>query len=573
MLTLNIRITIMANYGINREVDLKSYLPQYMAEEEFADLIGIFEDVMNEMYESKNGINVVETSEVRSNMEEFAADNDTQSLLHLQGKNGLYYSSGGNTNINEDHLGTELNPNLDGATPILFPNKLTGPENLQDRTYSTANIMNIQAVANESSSQTSIYDGNKRSTEYRKGALWDSSIKDRNAAPNFNSFWKSNTVSSTKKDHLSILDKIHKLIDLKDPSLIDFEYIQYFADYLGYDLNLNLFHFEDNIVTKSSEHLWTKELHKEFSPDGGTVYYTIHGVTRNKTYVDITDAEYQELITTDSVADSYDLGYYVDNKLKKELAEKQVRALIENLPYWYKIKGTDNSLKILLYSFGLVAEVHNFYTSNYSTERKDWDVADVYYNTSRLKTTKNNVNSLSEDFTDIPDNYYPTPHFQIRFDINETYSGTKKTGVLRDMEKYGEMIMAIHAAKPINDVFQGLVGILRTSNDIHVLPIANYIYRVADRCTDIMYEGDTAIELKIGSGSENYTVPTELHLGDTGYDKDKIPFETTDTETQYKLFEVPNIVTEYGTIADDFTEWDDVFSTEYVATDDPEPEP
>ena len=38
---------------------------------------------------------------------------------------------------------------------------------------------------------------------------------------------------------ISILEKVHRLVELHDPDLIDLEYIQFFANNLGYDIDIN----------------------------------------------------------------------------------------------------------------------------------------------------------------------------------------------------------------------------------------------------------------------------------------------------------------------------------------------
>jgi hypothetical protein len=221
-----------------------------------------------------------------------------------------------------------------------------------------------------------------------------------------------------------------------------------------------MFHFEDNVATMTKFNEMVDQIEAARYDEG--IYTPLTDAERESIYnMLVNKAEHNPI--NEMVADEYDLDRTILDEVKTQFIEMQVRALIENLPYWYKIKGTDDSLKILLYSFGLIADIHNYYTEDYSPNRQNWEVADVFYNTSKLKSNANNVNALSEDFSNIPDDWYPTPHFQVKFDFNATWANSGKTGVLSDMEKFGSMIEAIHASKPINNVFKGLAGIFRTS--------------------------------------------------------------------------------------------------------------
>jgi len=41
----------MIRYGQERRLDLSSFLPGYVADEELSEVVGVFQDVLNEMYE------------------------------------------------------------------------------------------------------------------------------------------------------------------------------------------------------------------------------------------------------------------------------------------------------------------------------------------------------------------------------------------------------------------------------------------------------------------------------------------------------------------------------------------
>jgi hypothetical protein len=208
---------------------------------------------------------------------------------------------------------------------------------------------------------------------------------------------------------ISVLEKIRRIIDLKDARLIDFEYLQYFAEYLGWDMGVNLDSFSDS-------NLYSKK--------------------------------YASLMTPDE---------------QQEAVMKNVRIFIENLPNWYRIKSTDSAVQIILFSFGLVADIIRYYTEDYSTDRNKWMTADTFYNTAYYQTKGNTRDETLEDYSLIPNNYYPTPHFSIRYSINDSF--TAYTGLFYDEGRFKTLIAAIDAVKPITTVFEGLVGLLKTEHE------------------------------------------------------------------------------------------------------------
>ena len=116
------------------------------------------------------------------------------------------------------------------------------------------------------------------------------------------------------RDHpcnYGILKKIEQIGDLHDPQLMDSEYLQFYANFLGYDLTLNR------------------------SEIGN--------------------------ITNEVAAD----GTYIDD----EESKKYLRFVVENLPNWYKIKSTRNAVKIMLFSFGIVGDLFTLFSDDYD---KNW---------------------------------------------------------------------------------------------------------------------------------------------------------------------------------------------------------
>lgn len=186
-------------------------------------------------------------------------------------------------------------------------------------------------------------------------------------------------------DKISILEKVFRLRDLQDPDLIDIDYIQFFANNLGYNINVNK----------------------------------------------------QEM---------GNLGESTSGVCSENEANRYLRFMVTNLPHWYKIKSTRNAIKIMLFSFGLIGDIINYYTDNYTD---NWRASRLEYNTS--------AGSLYEDLDKIPNSYYPTPHFAIWFDIKQS-----TTNFSFNVEKQQAIIRAIDSIKPINTVFEGVSGYFQT---------------------------------------------------------------------------------------------------------------
>lgn len=177
----------------------------------------------------------------------------------------------------------------------------------------------------------------------------------------------------------SILEKIHRLNELQDPDLMDVEYLQYFANNLGYNVDIN-----------------RGELG------------TISQVTNSATCPDVD-------------------------------TEKYLRFAVRNLPFWYRIKSTHNAIKIMLYSFGLISDISQYYTNNYLPESEGG------------KWVTNDINQGTYSVSAIPDNYYPTPHFVIWIDLELSTSNLSWEYAKRE-----QIINAIESVQPINTVFRHL---------------------------------------------------------------------------------------------------------------------
>lgn len=181
---------------------------------------------------------------------------------------------------------------------------------------------------------------------------------------------------------ISILEKIFRLTETHDPELIDIEFIQFFASNMGYDVDIN---------------------RQEIGTNG-----------------------------TSSSGDCVEVN-----------TEKYLRFMVENLPHWYKIKTTQNAIKIMLFSFGLVGDIINYYTEDYE---RLWKSSQPEFFTSG-----SSVPFMREKLSEIDDSWYPTPHFAVWFDIKRS-----ATNFSFNVDKQSAIIKAIDSVRPINTVFEGV---------------------------------------------------------------------------------------------------------------------
>ena len=188
----------------------------------------------------------------------------------------------------------------------------------------------------------------------------------------------------TSADTVSILEKAKRIADLHDPDLVDIEYIQRLANLLGYGV----------LINKS-------------------------GVSDNT------------------------LGF---NAQTEEDINRYLRFVVSNLPNWYKIKTTRDAVKVLLYSFGIVGDIIYRWTSDNVTSANP--TTGGYGNDSSLWQEPDPELDVYVAIKNIPDNYFPTPHFNIQIDANNTPPAW--------FDNIDNIIAALETIRPINNVFHSV---------------------------------------------------------------------------------------------------------------------
>lgn len=127
----------------------------------------------------------------------------------------------------------------------------------------------------------------------------------------------------------------------------------------------------------------------------------------------------QAASATSGVCDDYD-------------RDKYLRFVVRNLPTWYKIKTTKNAIKVMLFSFGLIGDLVTYYSNDYD---QNWKL------------------DSQDDLVNIPDNYYPTPHFNVQIDLDDSINA-----ISLDWDRRRKVINGIESIRPLNTVFERLSG-------------------------------------------------------------------------------------------------------------------
>lgn len=151
--------------------------------------------------------------------------------------------------------------------------------------------------------------------------------------------------------------------------------------------------------------------------------------------------------------------------------EKYLRFALSNLPEFYRIKTTENSLKSLMFSFGLVTNILKYYSQDYNeTDGSKWKKNSVYFDLTNMK--------LKENLDTIPNDFFPTSHFLVQIDLNKTATNFSGSTI----NKRKQIVEAIESIRPANSVFRGVGGSFSTT---HTMKAKGYVrYRKHIRLID-----------------------------------------------------------------------------------------
>ena len=246
----------------------------------------------------------------------------------------------------------------------------------------------------------------------------------------------------TADPRISILGKIARLAELHDPELIDIDFIQFFAKYLGYNIAIN---------------------RTEIGGFG-----------------------------------TFDVG---ETECSAASQEKYIRFVVSNLPNWYKIKTTKNLVQIMLYSFGLIADIAQYYTKPISQGGYDQNMV-------------NWTLDENDDLEHIPDDWFPTPHYTVKIDIDKSIEDDPDNAQILNiiMQQGDRIIRAIESVRPINTVFHGLMAKTTEKMDAYIgaqTRFSRYIRIDSDGPADF-WEDFISVHATVCTGSYS-ALPANTH--------------------------------------------------------------
>jgi hypothetical protein len=309
--------------------------------------------------------------------------------------------------------------------------------------------------------------------------------------------WFIDNACERPRDSISVLEKTYRLTELFDPDLIPIELIQFYASNLGYEVGLSRENvgFDISVSGNSADELtnqkrylrfmvrnlptWykikttrnaVKMMLYSFGLVGDFIYYFTKNYRDNETGIGIDSLEYggQDVNNYGGRNRTSNLGTVagvagVNGLSTDTMTYEEVQALKCDAKEWEEFKKNKKAYFEMLKSLQAGA-------------KDDW-----------LLTQVNPVSS-KEDISNIPDDYFSSPHFRLWFDLLESLeSGNFST----DIEKQKLISEAILAIKPINTVFEGVTGVFQTLTTIYMQPyvrLRKHITLVSDGYADYWYE-------------------------------------------------------------------------------------
>jgi len=210
------------------------------------------------------------------------------------------------------------------------------------------------------------------------------------------------------------------------------EFIKFFEDFLNFELYKHK--LDPNIVTADISILKKIELLSSLREP------------------DVIDSELLQFLATYL---GYDINFSkgdifsADNPVE---TNDYLRETIRSLPSWYKLKSTDSAISMLMYMFGIVSDVQTLWTDDYEN---NWIIENTEAHSIEYETVTEEVPVISIE-RDIPENYYPTPHFHVTIDVNKSPVDFE--------DNLKNIISLIKSIKPVNTVFEGFKSSSTFSN-------------------------------------------------------------------------------------------------------------
>lgn len=205
-------------------------------------------------------------------------------------------------------------------------------------------------------------------------------------------------------------------------------------------------------------------------PKGGSVAEKIYRMAYSKD-PKVFDYEYLRLVaqhfgySIETDEEEINQNSYYRNKDEKE---KVLRSIIDNMPEYNRMKGTDSGIEMVLLSFGLVGRIVTLFTRGDSKVDGYVEFIDGRLISGDIDEfiEANNIEGADDDEvstamsnqfkdhallsgTSIYD-WYASPHFRVEFDILKDY-----LNIARSSTQFATIAKTIRRIKPINTVFQG----------------------------------------------------------------------------------------------------------------------
>jgi hypothetical protein len=144
--------------------------------------------------------------------------------------------------------------------------------------------------------------------------------------------------------------------------------------------------------------------------------------------------------------DRESIGMFSTSNSDEEI-DDYVRLSLKTLPNFNRLKSSEDAISIMLFSFGVIADILYLWTNDYNV---NWKSESRY----------NNVN-VKNEIPNTPDPYYPTPHFRVAVNYTQTPPAW--------IENFDKIVEIVNNIRPINTVFKDFSGyfepVIQSPND------------------------------------------------------------------------------------------------------------